>query len=125
MRTLLACLLTLSLAGLANAEPVKWPDLTTVPFVNGRVATEADMKSGRAVFYQKGPMVRAMKLTVPQYAWLKGETGKRTAVVLVQAETNKNGDVLGLRDVDGHDYVATLGEVTLLGRERPDEEERR
>ncbi len=107
------------------AEPVRWPKLPISEFVSLRVATETDVKAGSAVFYQQGgnEVVRAMAISLPQYAWLKTKTGEHIAVVAVQAEHGPSGDILGLRDADGQEYVATLEEVTLLGHGRPGEKE--
>ena len=107
------------------AEPEQWPKLPETEFISSRVAIEADVKAGKAVFYQQGggEVVRPLPISVPQYARLKTETGERVAVVVVQAEHGPSGDILGMRDAGGKEYVATLEEVTLLGHGRPGEKE--
>jgi len=107
------------------AQSHKWPPLPKTEFVSGRAATEEDVQNGRAAFYQNraGGDVRPMQIELPQYGWFTDEDGTRIAVVVVQAEYSDSGGILGLRDVDGQEYVVTQAEVTLLGAKPPEEKE--
>jgi hypothetical protein len=106
----------------AIGADISWPPLPESGFVTGRLATEADIRHGDAVFLAtidgkaNGTPAR---IQVPQYALLNQEKGGRQPVVVVQAETNERGTFLGMRDAAGHEYVATIAEVTLLGPNHP------
>lgn len=99
-----------------------WPDLPSRAFVSGRVAQEADVKCGDAVFYTQidgAPASRPAEITIPQYAYLIAEDSSRVPVVVVQAEANDRAIILGLRDVHGKEYAVTEAEVILLGQTHP------
>ena len=99
-----------------------WPALPKSGFITGRVATEADIKRGDAVFLSLidgKPEGAPAAIPIPQYAYLIGQDGKRRPVVVVQAQTNERGTFLGMRDVKGEQYVATREEVLLLGSTHP------
>lgn len=99
-----------------------WPPLPKSGFIAGRVATEADIRRGDAVFLTATdgkPDGTPASIHVPQYAFLKQEGGKRQPVMVVQAETNRRGTFLGMRDAAGQEYVATQAEVILLGSTHP------
>lgn len=103
------------------AAATLWPDLPTTGFIAGRVATDADVMAGNAVFAQGGAPGQSepKSLTIPQYACWTGEDAGRQPVILIQAETGPPGDIVGLRTPRGEDIVATLPEVQLLGQQRP------
>lgn len=106
----------------ADSAASSWPTLPKSGFVIGRVATEADLKRGDAVFLSLidgKPSGSPASIQVPQYAFLVEESGKRRPVVVVQAEKNEQGTLLGLRDASGDEYVATEAEVVLLGSSHP------
>ena len=99
-----------------------WPDLPNNAFVSGRLAQEADVKCGDAVFYTRidgVPANRPAPIAIPQYAHLIAEDGSRVPVVVVQAEVNDRATILGLRDMQGKEYVVTEAEVILLGQTHP------
>jgi len=106
----------------ASGTDAGWPALPTAGFIAGRVATEADIKRGDAVFVSQvdgKPDGQPASIRIPQYAYLIGENGKRRPVVVVQAQTNERGTFLGMRDATGEEYVATKEEVVLLGTTHP------
>ena len=107
----------------ANSADASWPALPKSGFISGRTATEADLKRGDAVFLSLidgKPSGAPAPVRVPQYAYLVEENGKRRRpVVIVQAEINERGTFLGMRDADGHEYVATEAEIVLLGSKHP------
>lgn len=101
-----------------SAADVAWPVLPSSGFITGRVATEADVKRGDAVFLTQTdgkPDAEPSPIQVPQYAYLLEANGNRRPVVVVQAQTNERGTILGMRDAKGEEYVATREEVVLLG----------
>lgn len=100
----------------------EWPTLPESGFVAGRLATEADLKRGDAVFLSLvdgKPSGSPAHIKVPQFAHLIQEKGKRRSVVVVQAETSEKGTLFGVRDVQGNEYVATEPEIVLLGSSHP------
>jgi hypothetical protein len=104
-------------ASVSGAD-VAWPVLPTSGFITGRVATEADIKRGDAVFLTESdgkPDGEPASIRIPQYAYLIEGDSKRRPVVVVQAQTNERGTILGMRDANGKEYVATREEVVLLG----------
>lgn len=106
----------------AASAGASWPALPKSGFVAGRLATEADLKRGDAVFLsviEGKPSGAPASIQVPQYAFLVEENGERRPVVVVQAETNERGTFLGMRDAEGRGYVATEAEVVLLGPVHP------
>jgi hypothetical protein len=99
-----------------------WPDLPNKAFVSGRLAQEADVNCGDAVFYTQidgVPASRPAPIAIPQYAYLIAEDGSRVPVVVVQAEANDRATILGLRDMQGNEYAVTEAEVILLGQTHP------
>lgn len=103
------------------AAVLAWPDLPTEGFITGRVATDADVMAGRAVFSTGGTpdQVTPLALTIPQYACWTSQDAGRQRVILIQAEHGPPGDIVGLRTPRGEEIVVTLPEVQLLGQQRP------
>lgn len=101
-----------------------WGALTSatwrgVPAVRGRVATEADVQAGKAVFYIPTGS-KPHQLLLPACAMHRdAETRKATSVVVIQAEEVPGKIVLGVRPVAGGSMVCTLAEVELV--QSPDE----
>lgn len=100
-----------------QAKVERWPELPASGFVRGRAADARDMESGDAVFLaiiDGKPVGVPATFEIPQYAWF-AEGRKRRPVVVVQAEDTPQGVMVGMRDANGAEYVATAGEVELLG----------
>ncbi len=97
-------------------RPEAWRDTPCTP---GRVAIEDDVREGRAVFYIDGPS-QAAEVRLPRCALLHEEGGKVLPVILIQAESRSDGEVLvGYRPLVGGNGICMLGEVDLL--DGPDE----
>ena len=98
---------------------VLWEALTSaswrsVPSVQGRVATDADVQAGRAVFYVPTGS-KPYPLSLPVCAIHRDEeTGKATSIVVIQAEEAPGQIVLGARPLEGGNMVCTLPEVELV-----------
>ena len=106
----------------ADSADAAWPALPKSGFITGRAANETDLKRGDAVFLTVTggkPDGAAAPIRIPQYGLLVEKNGKRRPVVVVQAETNERGTFLGMRDANAETYVATEGEVLLLGSAHP------
>ncbi|MBO9709654.1 MAG: hypothetical protein J7521_15730 [Caulobacter sp.] len=106
----------------AHGATSAWPPLPKSGFVSGRLATEADLKRGDAIFLSLvdgKPSGSPARIHVPQFAHLIEENGARRPVVIIQAETNKQGTLFGAKDAQGNEYVATEAEIVLLGSLHP------
>lgn len=122
MRILAFMLCVISVS--AAASDVAWPKLSKVGHVAGRAATDADLAKGNAVFVLKsdGAQVgKPIKVQIPQYAMhVEAKTGKKTPVVLVQAEEGQGIRMAGYVSVrDGEKAVCLLSELKLLGTAVP------
>ncbi len=96
----------------------EWPELPLSAFIAGRLATEADVFEGRAVFYEDGSKAWPLDIVIPQYGVLSRDDGAALRVVIVQAQQNERGSsIVGLRDAKGQEYVADIREVRLVGRQ--------
>jgi len=103
---------------------VKWPQLSTVPYVSGRPATKHDIATGGAAFLIGSDEVSQgvpIDIAIPQYAFHRAEgTNALTPVVVVQAERSWNAEMAGLLDVrTGKHMVSFLWELQLLGVHPP------
>ena len=97
-----------------------WPDLPTTGFTKDRAATIEDAKNGNAVFSMDGKSNGAIHVTIPQYVLWTDEQGEKHPMILVQAEKAPNGmEIVGLRNFEGKETVATMPEITLLGTKKP------
>jgi hypothetical protein len=104
----------------ASADTIQWPNLPTSGFIAGRPATIDDAKQGNAVFSMNGGSTGPVSIEIPQYAYWNDEKGMKHPMIVVQAEKAPDGsEIIGLRDFQGHEMVATMPEVTLLGTKKP------
>jgi hypothetical protein len=88
----------------------------------GAAATLQDIKDGNAVFVaSKGDTAvsKPLTITIPQYAYWRDQDGRRTRVIVVQAEEAKGVRIFGVRNANGKDIVCTEAELTLLGTAPP------
>jgi hypothetical protein len=84
----------------------------SVAYVAGRVATEADVVNGSAVFFINGESAPAA-FPLPCRAFQRLDDGAEIPVVVIQAEAGPHGTLLGVRYLDGGNGVCALAEVTL------------
>jgi hypothetical protein len=114
-----------ALIGLAGTpspaeNKINWPDLPTRGFTVGRPATVQDVEQGNAVFSMNGTGGGVVSVPVPQYVFWRDESGATHPKILVQIEKAPDGStIVGLRDFEGNETVATLPELELLGTEKP------
>lgn len=123
IRWLTAAFLSL-LSGAALAGGQAWPDLPRTCYVSGRAATVADVKAGCAVFVasSNGKLIgKPLNIEIPQYAiHVDKKTGKKTRVIVIQAETAQGLKLVGYKDVGSRKRVVdSLGSLRLLGSKRP------
>jgi hypothetical protein len=93
--------------------PIAPGEWRSVPCTTGRVATDADMKAGRAVFHIRGESA-PVPMEIPCCAVQVLEGGAEQPVVVVQAEKCAPGIVFGVRPLSGGNGVCMEGEVRLL-----------
>ena len=99
-------------------DPIDLKHWSAKPAVEGRPATDLDVKAGRAVFAVEGEPV---ELDLPACAIVREEgIGEPTPVVVIQAERIEDGTIaIGYRLLDGGCGIATLDDVEFLSE--PDE----
>ena len=106
------------------AGTLEWPRLPMQGFVAGRPATETDVAEENAVFVLKvddKPVGRPLNIPVPQYALhVDTENGTETPVIIIQAETNGQIEVIGYLIIASQDFgVGLRSEFKFLGTRRP------
>lgn len=114
----------LLLPSIGMASGVTWPDLPKDCFVHARAATQADMAKGCAAFVigKKGvPGGTPLDIQIPQYAWhVDQASGKRSPVILIQAEESSGIKAVGYREVGSPGLgAALLTEMIPLGTDKP------
>ena len=120
MRALIAILIGIS-ATVAIAQGTQWPPLPTTGVVVGRAATKADVDADRAVFVAAdgGRVIgRPLDIAIPQYAY-RIDGGKRTPVVVIQAEEAKGQRLIGARTLQGEYVAGLITDFELLGTRAP------
>lgn len=90
----------------------------TIPSLSGRIAVEADVKEGLAVFFQQGTgvIMEPVALELPRPAILRAE-GSSVAeepVVVIQVERAADQVLVGYRGLHGGNGIATMPEIELL-----------
>lgn len=119
------CAIGLTFASLeGNAAEIHWPDLPRECFVSARPATVADIKKGCATFMIGNTDTSAgtpLNIEIPQYAWhVDQKSGKKTPVILIQAEESSGIKAVGYKELDSHSLgAALLSEMILLGSNKP------
>jgi len=100
----------------------EWRPLPRTGYIAGRAATLQDIKDGNAVFVASNEdtaVSKPLTITIPQYAYWRDQGGRRTRVIVVQAEEAKGVRIFGVRNANGKDIVCTEAELTLLGTAPP------
>jgi len=83
--------------------------------LTGRAATQDDVGAGRAVFAAPGADAKPIDLKLPRCAiHVDQETGKKTPVIVVQAEDARGNKTIGYRFLSGAAGVCLLSELELL-----------
>jgi hypothetical protein len=117
----LAPLIVLGVSLYSQGTNVKWPPLPKKEFLSGRAATKVDVNSGRAAFVamlDEKPIGKPLPIKIPQYAFHL-DNGKKTPVIIIQAEQMGDKKYVGARLLDGKELVGFLDEFELLGTKQP------
>lgn len=119
MRPLFA-LAALLLSSCSQAAPshIAWPALPTHGFIVGRTATQEDVAAGNAAFAIGSVQSTPLQIGIPQYALFKDE-GKKTPVILIQAEAAAGKQLVAGRTLEGGEVVGMLSDFELLGVRKP------
>ncbi len=89
----------------------RWRD---TPCIVGRVATEDDVRAGFAVFYVEG-VSNPATFTLPRCGLLKNNEGSALLVVVIQAESRYDGQVLfGYRPFNGGNGICMNYDVQFV-----------
>ena len=82
-----------------------------------RLATEEDVRAGRAVFHVErtaDPAGAPEDLGLPRCALIRDDDGSVSPVIVVQAEKHRSDTLIGYRSLTGGSGLCTIGELTLL-----------
>lgn len=93
--------------------PIAESEWRDVPHVSGRVATEADVIAGRAVFYIEGESGHD-PMPVPCCAVQLLDDGSEQRVVVIQSEIAPFGRLRCVRPLAGGNCVCSDAELRLL-----------
>lgn len=100
--------------------PIDIANWRETPCLTGRPATQDDVGAGRSVFAAPGADSKPIDLKLPLCAIHTDlETGKKTPVILVQAEDVNGNQTVGYRYLSGAGGVCLLFELELL--DEPDD----
>ena len=95
-------------------SPIDLARWQETPCLTGRAATQDDVVTGRAVFAVPGARGQPIDLKLPRCAiHTDQQTGKKTPVIVVQAEDTKGSKTIGFRFLSGAEGVCLLSEVEL------------
>lgn len=96
--------------------PVDMAAWHEVPHLQGRLATQADVEAGRAVFYLDADAARCRpaELALPACAVQTLDDGRQRPVIVIQAEVLADETIVGVRYLDGGSGVCFAAEVELL-----------
>lgn len=104
----------------ASIDVLRWED---VPCLVDRVATEEDVREGRAVFYLRSPEEIGAEYTdigLPHCAILTVEDGpQQVPVIIIQSERAGDKHYIGFRFLNGGNGIGLLPEFELI--EAPNE----
>jgi hypothetical protein len=93
--------------------PIPPNEWRSTPYLAGRVAIDADVREGRAVFFVNGDSEPAV-IQLPCCALQKRDDGSCTRVVVVQAEHVDGQTLLGVRSLTGGNGICLLSDVEIL-----------
>ena len=104
----------------SSVDRAGWRD---VPFVENRLATDEDVRCGRAVFYFEGEASQVVTgLNLPALAELINEDGKVEIVIIIQVEAivgEEDTFTIGYRRFDGGNGVGLGHEFKLIDTSKP------
>lgn len=103
--------------------PISIENWRNTPSISGRVAREADVVVGQAVYFLNEPHkinARPLDVGVPRCAILTDEeSGEQIPVIIIQVEQADDKVYVGYRPLKGGNGICTEKEIELL--DGPDE----
>jgi hypothetical protein len=104
-------------ASVIHIDVAHWRE---TPCLKDKAATQEDVGACRAVFAAPGSSSRSIDLNLPRCAiHTDQQTGKKTPVIVIQAEDVGGTKTIGFRSLLGAEGVCLLSELELL--DGPDE----
>lgn len=108
-----------------NNTENNWPEFDIrlwkkIPTISGRIATEDEAKSGKAVFclQNTGEEHKSFEIDLPKMAYLiDEETNEKELIVAIQAEESIHGIVIGYRNPNGGNGACLINELSFLNDE--------
>jgi hypothetical protein len=97
--------------------PIDIKSWQTVPAINGRVATNADLETGLAIYCVGDgcPDHYTYQMALPKLSYLVDEETKQEQIVIVtQVESTPQGVLAGYKSLDGGIGVCLLDELRFL-----------
>ncbi len=97
--------------------PIDMNNWQKTPFIKGRIATERDVKEGRAIFYinAKEKNHIPLNVTIPSLAYHNDQkNGVKTKVIVIQAEQTSEQKVAGIRYLDGSEGACLMEELEFV-----------
>lgn len=96
-------------------EAIEIEEWKEVPFMSGRVATEEDVKEGRAVFYLPSGS-ESYEIELPLFALqIEEDTNEKIPCVVIQIEITSEGTAVGVRYIEGGNGVGMASEFEFYG----------
>src|SRR4051812_48830109 len=106
---------------MAENHPQKFPPLTydnwrSLPVFSGRIATNDDVNSRKAVFSTSPDLHREIyNIELPFFAICTNSgNGEKIPIVAIQAELCQKAVLIGAVKLDGERYVCTLSELKII-----------
>jgi len=88
------------------------------PSINGRIATEEDVKNGLAIYCIKNTDSKPYQIQLPKLAYLTDlETKTKNLVVVIQVESTSKDTIAGYREINGGFGACLFYELKFLTTE--------
>lgn len=99
-------------------KPIDLKSWENTPAINGRTATEDDVKNGSAIYCINKADHEPYNIQLPKLAYLTdSDTKKKELVVVIQIESTSKDTVAGYRNISGGFGACLLYELRFLDAE--------
>ncbi|MES2513506.1 MAG: hypothetical protein V4580_05150 [Bacteroidota bacterium] len=99
-------------------QPIDIKSWENTPAINGRSATEEDVKNGSAIYCINWTDHKPYKLKLPKLAYLiDSETKKKELVVVIQIESTDKDTIAGYKNIVGGFGASLFHELEFLNSE--------
>jgi hypothetical protein len=106
-----------------RSDSLLWPKINlkswqSTPSINGRLATEEDVKNGFAIYCINKVDSKPYPIQLPQLAYLNDfDTKTKKMVVVIQIESTSKDTIAGYRDINGGFGACLFYELQILSPE--------